>query len=483
MPPDSPTAPAATWSDLVSAALVGTARRSVPQPAGLPAVERDDPALALLDRAALAAVRRRAGRTALRVPPDSPGRLPQAAPDTAPEVPGPAVLRLSSVLNADTPLLREWLGLAAERGMVVPPDVLPDLLNRGARDHDLGRLMVRVVGERGRWLAAVSDRWSYLDRLSQSGEFTVEEWRAKGAEGRRALLEAREPLLSAADEPLLEEAMADRSARVRGIALALLAQLPGTERGARLADLARRHVLLHDGAVEIRPPAADDPDIPRELGLASATGTRSEVREERLWALVTHAPLDCWLGHLGADPDEVAAAACAHNELLDTLGNAAVVQRRPDWARALLPLLFRSLSRHHHVRASRAHALVGLLPPDEQCAWAMGHAKQAPTGRGAASALLAAVECVECPWSLELGGAVADVLAAASGNDSGLHGLARAAEYRMPPELHPRMTDAARARQGTPSDPPTSDELRVAEILRSLAEKLRVRHEMHKEFH
>ncbi|MDA0566773.1 DUF5691 domain-containing protein [Streptomonospora sp. S1-112] len=367
--------------------------------------------------------------------------------------------------------------------MVVPTDLLPAVLNRGARDHDLGRALARVVGERGRWLAAVSSRWAYLERHTHTGEFTVEKWRAQGAENRRALLEAREPLLSPADESLLEEAMADRSSRVRGIALALLAQLPDTERGRRLADLARRHVTLRDGAVEISPPEVADPDVPAALGLSAATGTREEIREERLWALVTHAPLDCWLGRLGADPDEVAAAASAHPELLDTLANAAVVQRRPDWARALLPALFQRLSRRHHVRSSRAHALVGLLPPDDQCAWALEHAKQVSPGTRGATALLSVVECVECPWSPDLGQIVADVLIGAENSDSGLAALAHAAETRMPPELHPRIAEAARTRLGPPSDQPDRDAQRVAEILRGLAEKLRFRHEMHKEFH
>lgn len=128
-PADSP-APGA-WEELVTAALLGTERRTPPGSAP----GREAP-VTLLDAAATETVRRRAGLL--------PGRAAQrpepAARDPRPPLPAPAARRLAMLL-ADRPgtggggrrgtapdlmeLLPQWLAAANTRGFAAPPRCCP----------------------------------------------------------------------------------------------------------------------------------------------------------------------------------------------------------------------------------------------------------------------------------------------------------------------------------------------------------------------
>ncbi|MFD9128363.1 hypothetical protein ACFV0G_26935, partial [Kitasatospora sp. NPDC059571] len=129
------------WSALRTTALLGTDRRPLPGPAGpgparaaAEAVDRTDPATALLDLAALAVVRRRAG---LR--PDPAPALPAPAPaDGRPALPEAAAGRLGFLLGGRGPdtsianlaeLLPQWLATARAYGYRLPPALVPALLD------------------------------------------------------------------------------------------------------------------------------------------------------------------------------------------------------------------------------------------------------------------------------------------------------------------------------------------------------------------
>ncbi|MDA8370312.1 MAG: DUF5691 domain-containing protein [Nocardiopsaceae bacterium] len=453
------------WPELLSTALVGTARRTVPDPPGLPPVTGGDPALTLLDRAALVAVRDRAGRRPGRADP-----IPPAPPESAPMVGAAAARRLRGLVEQEPgPHLAEWLGLAAAKGLRVPPEHLPELLDLGARAHSLGRAITRVCGERGFWLAGLNPRWSYLTNLVPAGDFTPEQWRAENAERRRALLDSLEERLCPDHEPLLTEALADRSPRVRGAARVLLARLPDTEHGRRLAAHARRHIRTGGkGRPTVRLPDLRDEELARDIGVRAPAGSGQdrEIRREWLWTLVSHTPLDTWTHHLGDDRADVVrrVSATGHWDLVDALANAAVVQRDLAWARVLIPCVLGRLARGHDMRGSRGPALLGLLPAEEQCAWALRRAR----GTGSAHALLAAVEHLDCPWTRELGEVAAELIARSTGDppDSSLRALCASAELWMPPDLHTRFDT-----RGDFDDHPGA----------RLARTLRFRFDMHEE--
>ncbi|GAB3463734.1 DUF5691 domain-containing protein [Streptomonospora sediminis] len=467
-----------TWSDLVSVALVGTARRSVPRLAGLPGADRGDPTATLLDRAALATVRRRAGRTPEHIGTDSPAILEPAAAETAP-LPGPrAAQRLDSLRTANSEHLAEWLELAGRHGLRVPPETLPDLLDRGSRDHDgIGRPLAAAAGARGLWLAGLNPKWSYLARMAGTAEFTAEQWRSEPAEKRYSLLEARGAHLTEADKPLIDEALTDRSTRVRGLAMALAARFPDTERGRRLSDLARRHVLIGaDGSLQLCLPDLADPDLARDLGVSprKQDKTSRNTRRERLWVLVHYTPLGAWVGHLGADPAEVARNAGGDHEFFEALADAAVLQYAPAWARALLPVALQRLSESPSDHSTRARPLLGVLPPAEQCSLALEHLEQvgARQAHYPGRVLLPIVQVLDCAWDEAFSRMALRILGAVSSPNDLVWPICSYAENRMSPALHFEVTAAARGA--------TSNKIQAR--LEGLADTLKYRHEMHQEF-
>ncbi|MFE7720663.1 DUF5691 domain-containing protein [Nocardia rhizosphaerihabitans] len=313
-----PTQSAATpeLADLVSVALLGTARRNadsvelagavaaaVPQRSGEPAVR-------LLDTAALQDLYLRGGRL--------PGSAPKPDPasdDPRRLLPRQAADRLSRLLADKSAFLPEWFAAAAPFDFRLP-DVLCVQALTAASDSGLRAPLLRLAGRRGRWLAARNPAWSgLLDSFPVDRSATVETNPGEsesagtqdiwlfGAPGERkdwlALLRrtdpatARETLSSAwakesgpikaellallgdglnlDDEPLLERALDDRRGDVRRTATGLLARLPGSAFGQRMAARVSSWVRVDaDGTVTVTVPAEVDAESRRD-GITDST--------------------------------------------------------------------------------------------------------------------------------------------------------------------------------------------------------------------
>lgn len=319
--------PAAVWDDLVTAALLGTARRTT-DPAGLPgplaeAAARlrpdDDAAARLLRVAALATVYRRAGAR-----PRPARRGPAPVPAEAGRVAGTAAQRrLSRLLELnDAELLALWLRTAVARGLRPPPSLLPALLDIAARSPALREDVVAAAGERGRWLAAHRPEWSavvppgppaadawelgspperarWLRDLRRTDPAAAREaleasWAREAPAERAGLLELLAAGLSAADEAFLERCLTDRRGEVREVAARLLTAMPASA-------LARRAAAEALAVVRREGPREDRREGRRE-------GPRLVVASlppERLFEVVAAAPLATWVPALGASPADV----------------------------------------------------------------------------------------------------------------------------------------------------------------------------------
>ncbi|GGK67215.1 hypothetical protein Sme01_09780 [Sphaerisporangium melleum] len=159
------------WERLVSAALVGTDRRPMPD---------------LLGRAAAHTAGARAGWRLHRGEP-----LPVAPPEEQPPLPGAAGERVARILGGEHPrLLPEWLEAAAARGYRLPAKVLPEVLDQGVRDRSLRPPIGVLAGARGRWLASLNTAWAYLlEEVSThlaTGEHAADLSEVAGAAERRA---------------------------------------------------------------------------------------------------------------------------------------------------------------------------------------------------------------------------------------------------------------------------------------------------------
>jgi hypothetical protein len=280
-------------------------------------------------------------------------------------------------------LLTEWLTAAVTRGLRAPAQLLPALLDRARRvspaDPELRRLAAQGGGSRARWLAGLNPDWRFITAQTLTGD---DAWRLGDAAQRRGYLAAlratdpgaaREliaaswdaagpervmflsvladgcPPLSLADEPLLEAALGDRAEDVRGWAAYLLASLPGSALGQRMAERARRCLRLDRGIRGPRllasPPAECDAAMRRD-GITPGPGAgRSQLadRTRLMLEMIARTPLDTWTGEFGMTPAEIVAVRAGDwaPVLFAGWSRAAIAQSRQDrgaqdWMAALI---------------------------------------------------------------------------------------------------------------------------------------------------
>ncbi|MFJ1592015.1 DUF5691 domain-containing protein [Kitasatospora albolonga] len=380
-----------SWEELVTSALLGTDRRPPTAPGG-PA-PADGPG-ALLDAAALHTVRRRAG---LR--PAVPGARPAPAPhDRRPPLPEAARQRLAQLLadrsapNAAgrrgaspdlTELIPQWLATANRQGFRAPVALLPPLLDAARARTDLRPQALAFAGPRGLWLAALNPEWKFALRGSAGGALVPDTgdpeavrrlweeglfaerialldtvraqdpaaalalltttWSTERAEDRLMFLDSLRTGLGAADEEFLEQALSDRSRNVRATAAELLSALPSSAFAGRMADRAASCVSPDrtgtGASVAVEAPHECDAGMQRD-GVVPVPPTGRGERSWWLGQLVEATPLGVWGERFGGRPaEEIVALPVADGwagELHAAWARAAVRQRDPRWARALL---------------------------------------------------------------------------------------------------------------------------------------------------
>ncbi|WP_339131011.1 DUF5691 domain-containing protein [Streptomyces sp. f51] len=447
-----------SWEELVTVALLGTDRRTLPEQH----TGRQAP-VALLDAAAVETVRRRAGVRPAR----AAARPEPAAPDPRPALPAAAARRLATLL-ADRPgaggggrrgaapdlmeLLPQWLALANSRGFGAPPQTLPALLDAARGRTDLRPAALAFAGPRALWLARLNPEWRFalrsspggstalpreadhIQRLWQEGlfaervallaavrakdpsagrELLVATWATERAEDRLMFLDLLRSGLCAEDEAFLERALADRSRNVRATAAELLSALPGSALAARMAARAVTCVAVDHTqgtpVITVEAPHECDAAMERDGVVAKPPAGRGE-RSWWLGQLVEAAPLGAWRERLGGrSPEEVVALAVAdgwHAELHAAWCRAAVRQRDPAWSRALLgsPSAPEAGGPGAVSLAERAK-LLATLGAGERAEWVAGF-----IGTHGLSEAFQLLGVCAVPWSGSLGRAVVDAL-------------------------------------------------------------------------
>ncbi|WP_431986031.1 DUF5691 domain-containing protein [Streptomyces griseoflavus] len=448
------------WEELVTTAVLGTDRRA---PAGVGPGRQA--AAVLLDAAAAATVRRRAG---LRPAPaaERPGPAPE---DRRPALPRAAARRLAMLL-ADRPgasgtgrrgtapdlmeLLPQWLAVANARGFAPPPALLPALLDAARGRTDLRPSALRFAGPRALWLARLNPDWRFalrsapgggtsvparhdtegIRRLWQEGLFAervavlgalrsrepaaardllASTWATERAEDRLMFLDSLRTGLGPDDEPFLEQALADRSRNVRATAAELLSALPGSALARRMAVRAGACVAVDrtrdTPVIVVEAPHECDAHMERDGVVAKAPAGRGE----RSWwfgQLAESAPLGSWSRRLGGrTPREIVALPVAddwRSELHAAWCRAAVRQRDPAWSRVLLgePSAPEAGGPGAVSLAERAK-LLGTLGPAERAEWVAGFIET----HGLSEAFQLLGVCA-VPWAAPLGRAVVDAL-------------------------------------------------------------------------
>lgn len=338
---------------LAAAALLGTRRNgALPTLAApgriaeaLQSLDGREAERGLLDAAAIVAPSMRAGFVAAKFAVD-PERV--AAAESRPACPRGAAELLKRILGGEhAELLPEWLRLAAERGVIAPPETLPDLLAAAKGKADLREPLAAVLGERGRWLARLNPDWAFAAAGDDAGD-AEERWQTGAPEERLAALRAvrhREPAralamvqstwgvdppeqrvkfvatlaakLSMADEAFLEAALDDKRKPVRAAAAELLVRLPESRLIARMVERLRP-LLAWEAAgkrgqprLKVELPDACTKAMARD-GVEEKPPT-NKVGQGAWWlaGMLASVPSSHWHHAWGATPDELVAAALA----------------------------------------------------------------------------------------------------------------------------------------------------------------------------
>ncbi len=125
-----------------------------------------DPADALLKAAALEHAAWHAGVKSKKVTKPEPCQA-----ENQPYVPqGAAVAAVDLMQSAYKSFIAEWVDVAQRNGLLAPPRLLPALLSHGDVNPGTRASIAKVVGHRGLWLAAQSNRWQWL-----SGDASVDD--------------------------------------------------------------------------------------------------------------------------------------------------------------------------------------------------------------------------------------------------------------------------------------------------------------------
>lgn len=288
---------------------------------------------------------------------------PDRQEDTRPVAPS---YHLARMLGQDHPeMLPEWLERVEARQWRCPTGWLAPLLDWGKRQPRHRSLLVRVGGPRAQWLARQNlSSWGYLvidedwhtagrearldwllgtraDHPGRARETLQSTWEKESAPDREAFLQTLATGLSPEDEEFLESCLNDRARGVRAAAAVLLSGLPQSQFAQRFRQrlqswgynppLQWEEDLLRDG-VEPKPP--------------QGIGQRAFWLQQAL-ALAPLGPIEN--SRLGSPEWQEARH--------QGWAQAALRQKRPDWARWLLD------------RGLNGGPLVGLLEPQQQASW------------------------------------------------------------------------------------------------------------------
>ena len=397
---------------MVTAALLGL-RRAASDASfgdGLPAVVRQAVERAprttgpagLLEVAALDVVARRAGTVQPRHTAEMP--VPADA-ETSRVACGAARTRLATLVTRGDAvgdlLTVHWLRTAAERGYVVPPALLPEVLGwvRRPAGHEHRALVAAVLGARGRWLAQQMPAGAATAGLdapdgppgADAARAAVDDpqWSRRPVAARTADVAAIHGDVRPDDEERLSRCLSDRAVTVREAAAQALVDLPGSrfarECAARaLACVAVERQRLRRVLVVTLP--EDDPAAPFQDVRTGAGGRRARL----LRALVAATPPSAWTTHLGRD-----AADLVRMDVSDQLApqlhvgwrDAARRTRDATWAQALLAV-------HPH-----AAELLAVLPEAARtAAFAAALPRRDPVTRDSARRMLRLTAVLPTPW-------------------------------------------------------------------------------------
>jgi hypothetical protein len=396
--------------DILTLALTGTRYSGGAAPQTTPPIDQlplaegiamGDAERALLLRAGAWAIYRRAGYRPAEAPEPPTPASEETRPVCSPGA-GEALVEMLRTRRYD--LLPEALERLNAAGLRLPPALLPMALSSVGLTLELRAMLAPALGERGRWLAGFNRAWAWAAERSDDAaddpahaqevwetgtlrqraaalramrrrdpaaarDLLAAEWKREKAEARAALLGTLAVNLSPDDEPLLEQALADRVDAVRNAAADLLYRLPASHLAQATRELLEATLIFNNGQLDVQAPVTLDSadDEQREI-LSFAFGSLTP----HIDALLQYTSPEHWEEYFGQSADQLIAATGQsrwRDEMLNGWLLATVRFGSKHWAKALLYGWLLDLKRDAALSAAPfatyLEALAPLLPPEE----------------------------------------------------------------------------------------------------------------------
>lgn len=376
------------WDDLVSTALLGTEHQKLAslETEGrlatllhtLEAANENTRSVegVLLGAAATVALHRQAGQMPLHQLTDMPE---PAQPDLLPVIDKLTPVLVNQLLE-DTPhiLLPRWLLAVAQSGKRLPEMLLPTFLDYARNSYYIRDLLIAVLGNRGRWLAAQNPEWAFakgsaasetqaekLKEMFETGsiedrtmaikllrrldpklgrELVQSTWTTDAYQQKVAFLQEFDVGLSIDDEPLLEEkALADKRKEVRMWAAKLLAGISESRflnrMIARVSPLIRLKGLLQK-TLDVSFLQECDQAMVRDGIDAKFTIEGGGEKQSWLYQMISLIPPEIWEKQLQSTPQALLGAIEKGEPYAVAVAQgwkaAAILHKNQSWAEALI---------------------------------------------------------------------------------------------------------------------------------------------------
>lgn len=270
------------WQELVRQALIGniSSKKISPllleqfQQYGLNLSPNQAPEAILLKAAAI----QNKLYSVAQIPPSIPSELGQIAPEETLEYCHiQRRYQLQYILkHRYDEMLIELLDLLKDRCQIIPPDLLPELLNYGIKRPLTQALIIACIGNRGHWLAPFSENWAYvqssteteevffygkqeerfnflrkvrLDDPTRALQLLEQVWDSESFNTKASFLKVLQQNLSPSDEAFLNTALEDNRQEVRSQAAILLALIPSSQLVQRMQTLVSQ-LVIYDASKE-----------------------------------------------------------------------------------------------------------------------------------------------------------------------------------------------------------------------------------------
>ncbi len=361
------------WQELVKAALMGTNRGQLSSIlketfSNFEITNTEESAQQVLDAAAMLSLMQKTG-----VPVETWDKaLPEVAPPDTTEVCSSQSSRHLSLILQGTydNALPEFIAAMLEYAKRLPPERLPDLLDRALADQELWQNIKSAIGQRGQWLIRQNPHWQELlvepdpaawDTASLTTRINIlkylrqhqpeaavalitQTWDEDDLQSRTKFLKTLETNLSAADEAFIENCLNNSRSEIRKVAVKLLNKIPDSALNKRIFSYLIQIVAIKKRTTKKPKLEITLPENLTDAQIRDGINPKTKwyqggIKAGQLGQMVAYIPPQWWNQHFDVSTTvflELIVRSDWSELILQAVADAAATHQDEIWAEALL---------------------------------------------------------------------------------------------------------------------------------------------------